>query len=277
VTSSAALGIRTVAVSATTTLSFSYGDGMSDRRAWLFVSLAIVAIAVLVVWARLYHWNPGDLGAWVSGAGAFAAACVALAIAVDDNRKLRLEQAAKLAESQARAVRRVKRIALEQGCSEQLTPQRHPTTRCTFTVTNRGSSPIYELTWYPPVVVFHLSPPARTLIFRDTTATITETRKAVLDVETRPLVLDPGHSYSMTADILHHADGGVLHPVFKVYPMASFEDGDGNRFGWMLSGGTGQPAASERNLRGWWALVGGEYPQSAPGQLGELLEQVEGW
>jgi hypothetical protein len=135
------------------------------RLRLLGVALAIISLgmaATAISLASGLHASFGDVGTWLSGIGSFAAAVAALKIAGDETRRYNNDKAVGRREAQERAMRRAKRITFEVGGGSQMT---HDYIVHVVALHNAGNSPIYDLTWYPPVIVAERSA-TLTTVFR---------------------------------------------------------------------------------------------------------------
>lgn len=112
----------------------------------LAISLAISGVKAGMEW--------GNVGEWAGGVSSSAAAGVALWIGLDGNRRYRKDQAGKTAEARERGARRAKQVHLDapSHVGGDTFQGRKPSSYLA-TIKNAMASPIYDLQWYPPVVV----------------------------------------------------------------------------------------------------------------------------
>jgi hypothetical protein len=246
---------------------FRWSLGLSLAAACLAtVSLAISGHRAGMEW--------GNVGEWVGGVGSFAAAGVALWIGLDGNRRYRRGEAAKTTEARERAARRAKRVHLTaqaQVGGDFFDPR--TVVGYTAAVLNSSGRPIYDMTWYPPVVVVPANGPRAQEVYCATDAKLGGTPTLVL--KALPRVIEPTHTSRITADLAPVQERNNNRSVrVTVYPVAAFEDDDGNRFGWVLEPVT-DPVT--QTYSGHWDFVDDNYPYECEGVLRDLFDQVEGW
>ncbi len=227
------------------------------------MSLALVASVLgLVAVVRTLRWEVqwGSVAQWVAGCGSILAAVAAVGIAVYGNRKQRKE-------ARDRAIRRAKRIDLGNYIVNLQPGNPQAGQAYSSAVTNQGSNPIYEVMWYPPITVSRRSPDTAQ-VWCDTTAQLADGTNVL---NAKPQVLEVGRRSSIKLDRL--ADR-----VLKVYPLVTFVDDDGYRFGWTLRPGRPNPSElREAQFEGEWSFVDDAYPYVTSGILDDLLNRAEGW
>ena len=91
--------------------------------------------------------------------------------------------------------------------------------------------------------------------------------------DANPQVVEIGQEIEMQVEVQNIPMGSKYRP-FKVYPIAAFEDDDGNRFGWTLDRTGGKP---DDEISGRWEFVDENYPLASTGVLRELLDQAQSW
>ncbi|WP_162877325.1 hypothetical protein [Mycobacterium persicum] len=223
-------------------------DGMAK---WAF-GLSIVAM-LLAVSALVYQGTirlGGATSGWVSGIGSLSSASVALGIALYTYSKDRRERREEVKETRARALRRAKRVDMRQSLGARLDLG---VAYANFSIGNNSGSPLYEVQWYPPVVVRPAQFGRPLEVHRPTGQVVWPSP---------PQVVESGRES-------HHPIRIEEPPRFYAYPVAAFEDDDGNRFGWTLHG-------SDDQLSGRWDFVDDEWPATCSGPLRELFDEAKG-
>jgi hypothetical protein len=230
----------------------------------------VLAMLVTAIGMAAYHGTvriDGAISAWISGIGSLASALVALGIALYTYWKDRRERSDELKKATQRAMRRAKRVAM--SCPGD-SPLGAPSSGYGIhaNIRNGSGAPLYEVKWYDPLVVFLES----RQVYRYMTALTADSQTPLKDAA--PRVLESGDGYTMRVDVTGPTLlTGRLWP-FAVYPIAAFEDDDGNRFGWTLYRPAG---ASGNEIEGRWEFVDDDYPSVSAGVLRELLDQAESW
>ena len=256
----------------------------------------------------------GAASGWVSGIGSLSGALVALGIALYSDFKDRRDRRGRLTESRAKAARRAKRVSMSYpqqlepgrgsvGSIFTVRPRMH----------NGSGSPLYEVKCYEPLVVFPKQSWGPAIVYHYTTAVVGDTKTRVQDANPQVVesgtsyemwvgvqgVPEPNSKVDK-GDVLwgdqpwewvEDEEGnlevgrrGVWVPPplpdterfrpFSVYPIAAFEDDDGNRFGWTLYRTAGKP---DDEISGRWEFVDDNYPFACTGVLRELLDQAQSW
>lgn len=249
---------------------------MFDRMRKFAIGLSIIAMLLAAV-ALFYEGTvriEGATGSWISGIGSLASATVALGIALWNDYKDRRDRCELRTESRERALRRAKRIEVNQLVSRS---PGSTVTGVTLYVKNGGDSPLYEVKWYPPVVVLPAQSGRGRQVFCDTAAQTTyegNIETNVLAASSR--VVEPGRSYGVHTDVQTMTAGAGEHLKYHVYPVVAFEDDDGYRFGRTLVGTVGTQGQDD-NLAGRWELVDVQWPWKCDGPLRDLFSEVTGW
>lgn len=242
-------------------------------------ALGLSLVAVLLAIAALFYKGTiridGAVSGWVSGVGSLASALVALGIALYTYSKDRRERREELKEARARALRRAKRVAMRPAIGFRVDLG---VTYVTYSIDNRSGSPLYEVRWYPPVVVWPAQTGRRRDVFCDTGAVILGRGNSTSNVlTTEPHVVENGdESHGIRTELVTQPKGMGNHLRYHFYPVAAFEDDDGNRFGWTVHGTVGSDGRDDQ-LSGRWELVDDEWPHKCGGPLRELFNQVKGW
>lgn len=243
---------------------------------WLAVALCVVSMGIsLCAFGLASNWrvNFGDVGTWLSGIGSFAAAVVALKIAGDEGRRYEREKRESQRQALDRAVRRAKRVKIVVGD--------HPggfTDTHVVALKNDGNSPIYDVTWYRPVILARRSDTV-TQVFRNVEMSSQQGEAP----KTR--VMNPGdetHDQFRHKRVLAWFQPGGEAPEYAptfAFPVMTFEDEDGNKLGIVPDEGSADlsTATSVDEESPWdfrWVLVDDDYPQSVGGLLGDLLKQA---
>jgi hypothetical protein len=203
------------------------------RLRWLAVALGIISFGMAASALSLVsgsHVSFGDVGTWLSGIGSLAAAVAALKIAGDETRRYNNEKAASRREAEERAVRRAKRIKFDLGNSVDQTREYNTHV---VALRNAGTTPIYDLTWYPPIIVANRSD------------TITKVFRSV-EIESqggeapKPTFVNPDgawriqYKHKTVPKWIQPADQSPESAVTTAVPVMAFEDEDGNRLGFVL-------------------------------------------
>lgn len=233
------------------------------------VALAITGHRAGVPW--------GEVSGWVGGVGSFFAAGVALWIGLDNNRKYRRDQLSKTRDARERAARRAKRVHLtaQPKVGGDLFEEQKRV-GYTAALDNSSGNPIYDVKWYPPVVVVPADGPSAGQAYCATGATIHGTTTPVLTAA--PRVLEPNDTSRMSAELVPVRERHTGRSLqVAVYPVVSFEDDDGNRFGLILD-----PTldTNTQTYSGHWEFVDDNYPYECTGKLRELFDQIAqagGW
>jgi hypothetical protein len=135
---------------------------------------------------------------------------------------------------------------------------------------------LYEAKWYEPLVVFPKQSWGPAVVYRYMTAVIAAPRRGASNTavqDANPQVVEIGQEIEMQVEVQNIPMGSKYRP-FKVYPIAAFEDDDGNRFGWTLDRTGGKP---DDEISGRWEFVDENYPLASTGVLRELLDQAQSW
>jgi hypothetical protein len=253
---------------------------MFDRMAKWAVGVSIVAL-ITAIGGMVYNGTvriDGAISGWISGIGSLASALAALGIALWNDLKDRRDRGAIRAESRERAVRRAKRVQVRQTASLQTS-----ITTVGLYIENTTSAPLYELRWYPPVVVIPTQAGQRRTVVCDTAAETRYKSNTEANVlAALPRVLGSGDSYGIRTDVhtlpeLHTLPANVQKRLsYLVHPVVAFEDEDGYRFGRTPTGTVGSEDHDDDLIRRW-ELVDDEWPWKCGGALRELFNQVKGW
>jgi hypothetical protein len=242
------------------------------RLRWLAVALGAISFGMAAVaFARASGWDVsyGDVGTWLSGIGSFAAAVAALKIAGDETRRYNSEKSASRREAEKRAIRRAKRIRFELGSSVDQAGE-YNTHR--VLLRNAGNTPIYDVTWYRPVIVARRSD-TMTKVFRNV-----EIGRDGGEAP-KPTYLNPddtwriNYKHNTVPKWIQAADQPRQSAVTTAIPVMSFEDEDGNRLGFVVEESTSVRPDGKPYWDVQWALVDDDYPNSVGGILGDLLQQ----
>jgi len=255
---------------------------MFDRMVKLAIGLSIAALAAAIA-AMTYHGTvriDGAISGWVSGIGSLAGALTALGIALWNNFKDRRDRCAISQESRERALRRAKRIQVQPLVSRERGSAK---TAVTLYIRNQSGSPLYEVKWYPPVLVLPAQSGRQREVFCDTAAETTFQGNPVGNVlAASSRVVEDGQSYGVRTEFQTLPQSTLpqsvtAHLNYHVYPVVAFEDDDGYRFGWTLYGLVGSEGRDD-DLSGRWDLVDDGWPENCGGRgLRELFNQAKGW
>jgi hypothetical protein len=253
------------------------------------ISLALIALAVAARWD--VRW--GDLGTWLAGIGSLLAAVAAVGIAIHTDNKQKRKEEEERAESAARALRRARRIVLK---NDRYRENHKPngaggTSRYTVTLQNTGSTSIYEIRWGRPFVVhanllsdFDSSEMRPTLAWPKSAVLAHEPDVDVLQAD--PLVLSENCGTSIDISIWRR--GGTEQAVgkngslpFTTYHRVSYIDEEGFHLGWVYREREGGDEDDPLELgllnpfvKGQWALVDDDYPDSTNDALVELISKL---
>jgi hypothetical protein len=242
----------------------------------LGLSLAAILLAIAALFYQGTIRIDGAVSGWISGVGSLASALVALGIALYTYCNDRRERREELKESRARALRRAKRVGMKPAIGQRLDKG---VTYVTHSIDNGSGSPLYEVRWYPPVVVWPAQLGRRREVFCDTGAVTLgggSTTSNVLAAPPRVVENGDQHGSSTRTELLTQPKGFGNNQKYHVYPVAAFEDDDGNRFGWTLHGTVGSEGRDD-DLSGRWDFVDDEWPWKCGGPLRELFNEAKGW
>jgi hypothetical protein len=226
------------------------------------VGVVLAALATFIGMAA-YHgtvWLDGAVSGWISGVGSLASALAALGIALYTYFKDRRDRREEFNESRQRALRRAKRVGMRPAIGGRLDLG---VAYANFSIDNNSGSPLYEVQWYPPVIVCPTQFGRPRKVFRargrgGTTSGVVW--------PSPPQVVENGRESQHPIRI-------ELPPRFYAHPVAAFEDDDGNRFGWTLHGTVGR----DDQLSGRWDFVDDEWPETCSGPLRELFDEAKAW
>jgi uncharacterized membrane protein len=239
---------------------------VASMLAWLAIGLSSIAAACGVAASAVHFGGTlhyGDVGGWLAGIGSIWAAVVAVGIAIHTNNRQDRKEDEERAKSQVRALRRAKRVALEND-------PRHfasrvikipdadpfePSQSYGVRLRNYGSTPIYEIKWALPLVV--LSSIHETVEPKATwaeSAVLAENEDlTVIDADPFALPGDGATSeirvtFSRGREPIGH--NRPFRPV-TTYHRVSYVDEEGYRFGWVYRRiNETVPITAENSVRG---------------------------
>jgi hypothetical protein len=249
----------------------------------LWLGVSGMSLATLIV---------GALGA----AGSFAAAAVALGIAINTNKRQDRKEDEERENAKARALRRARRTAVKgdrydtQSRESRFLLDRGPQDAYHLELHNTGIHPIYGVTWSPPLVVYlPYTPPGQQIPLKfawidnaqlmrplSDEDDVPAAREMVDIVDIDPFVLAPDDGVEIRVEIPNMPEGVSKEPIpLTVYNRVSYEDKDGYRFGWVYRQiDKTADITGANSVRGEWALVDDLYPDNVDDAIRKLVEKA---
>lgn len=136
-------------------------------------------------------------------------------------------------------------------------------------LSNKGPTDLYEVQWFAPLIVQYTDAGEIESVKRAEGTTITSDRNRLETSDPETLV--PGQNRGIYVQMPRGDDDDATPTVAE---LVTWVDADGYRLGRVYPRNT-NPHSRRIAVPGW-AVVDDDYPASAGGHLGELLEKVEG-
>jgi hypothetical protein len=215
----------------------------------------------------LIQW--GTMADWLAAFGSTLAAVVAVGIAIHGNNRHDRKEDAERQKAEDRARRRASRIQIRRVWRR---PLESSTNELEVMLSNKGSTDLYEVQWFPPLLVQFAGEGDDTIesVTRAVGTTITDDRNRLETSD--PETIAPGQNRRIFVPVVAQDDAADRTPL--VVELITFVDADGYRLGRVYPPNT-NPHSRRIAVPGW-AVVDDDYPDSGSGFLGDLLKQIEG-
>jgi hypothetical protein len=268
--------------------------------AWLAIGLSSIAMVCGAAALAAVHFGGtlhyGDVGGWLGGIGSILAAAAAVSIAIYRNDRQNRKEDAERSNAEARAKRRARRVVVKGDRYDAQDPvvMRFLNTgdqdAYHLELHNTGATPIYEVTWSPPLVAYiPYTPPGQLaqprLEWAEDAVLMDHPIRDVDEIPSQgqgtnirdmdPFVLAPGGSAEIRVTIQNIREGPSKYLPFTTYNRVSYVDEDGYQIGWIYRRiNETVPITAENSVRGHWALVDDDYPKNVNDAIRELVEQA---